>query len=177
MALQTIVSRNVDPLDSAVVTIGFMRGGSAFNVIPAEFILGGTVRAFRPAVRDLVEKRICEIAHGTAATFGATAEARYERGYPPTVNDATEAEFAAEVAAEVCGAAGVNRAHPPSMGGEDFSYFLNARPGAMLWLGNGTGEGGCYLHNPKYDFNDEAIPTGSSVFVRLAERFLAREGA
>jgi len=140
LALQTIVSRNVDPLDSAVVTIGFMRGGSAFNVIPADLTLGGTVRTFRPEVRDLIERRIGEIAHGTAATFGATADAPYHRGYPPTVNDATEAEFAAAVAAEVCGADAVSRTHPPSMGGEDFSYFLNARPGAMLWLGNGLGE-------------------------------------
>ena len=177
MALQTIVSRNIDPLDSAVVTIGFMRGGSAFNVIPAEFTLGGTVRTFRPAVRDLVERRIGEITHGTAATFGATAEVNYHRGYGPTVNDATEAEFAASVAAEVCGEEAVSRTLPLSMGAEDFSYFLNARPGAMLWLGNGPGEGGCYLHNPRYDFNDAAIPTGSSVFARLAERFLARDGA
>jgi amidohydrolase len=175
LALQTVVSRNLDPLDSAVLTIGFMRGGSAFNVIPDELVIGGTVRAFRPAVQDLIERRIGEIARGTAATFGATAEAKYIRGYPPTVNDATEAEFAAMVAAEVCGEDAVDRATPPSMGGEDFSYFLNARPGAMLWVGNGPGEGGCFLHNPKYDFNDSAIPTGVSVFVRLAERFLARD--
>jgi amidohydrolase len=177
LALQTVVSRNIDPLDSAVLTIGFMRGGSAHNVIPDELVIGGTVRAFRPAVQDLIERRIGEIARGTATTFGATAEANYMRGYPPTVNDATEAAFAATVAAEVCGEDAVDRATPPSMGGEDFSYFLNARPGAMLWLGNGPGEGGCFLHNPKYDFNDSAIPTGVSVFVRLAERFLAREEA
>ncbi len=174
LALQTIVSRNVDPIDSAVVTIGFMRGGTAFNVIPDEFLIGGTVRAFRTPVQDLIEKRIGEIAHGTAAVFGATAEAVYNRGYPPTVNDAAEAEFAALVAGEVCGSDRVDRTMPPTMGGEDFSYFLQQRPGAMLWLGNGPGEGGCYLHNPKYDFNDAAIPVGTSFLVRVAERFLAR---
>jgi len=175
LALQTVVSRNIDPLDSAVITIGFMKGGSAFNVIPDGLVMGGTVRAFRPAVQDLIERRIGEIARGTAATFGAAAAVEYRRGYPPTVNDPTEAEFVAMVAAEVCGAENVSRTTPPSMGGEDFSYFLNARPGAMLWLGNGPGEGGCFLHNPKYDFNDGAIPTGVSVLVRLAERFLARQ--
>jgi hippurate hydrolase len=127
-------------------------------------------------VQTLIERRIGEIARGTATTFGATAEAVYRRGYPPTVNDAVEAEFAASVAAEVCGSACVDRTVPASMGGEDFSFFLQKRPGAMLWLGNGPGEGGCYLHNPKYDFNDTAIPVGTSFLVRCAERFLAREG-
>ncbi|MBV8649827.1 MAG: amidohydrolase [Alphaproteobacteria bacterium] len=174
LALQTIVSRSIDPIDSAVVTIGFMNGGTAFNVIPDTLTMGGTVRAFRPEVQDLVEKRIGEIARGTAAVFGATAEYVYNRGYPPTVNDPAEAEFAAIVAGEVCGHACVDRNVAPTMGGEDFSFFLQKRPGAMLWLGNGPGEGGCYLHNPRYDFNDAAIPVGSSVLVRLAERFLAR---
>ena len=99
----------------------------------------------------------------------------YRRGYPPTVNHADEAEFAAEVAAEICGADRVDRNVAPSLGGEDFSYMLQARPGAMLWLGNGPGEGGCFLHNARYDFNDSAIPVGVSFFARLAERFLARE--
>ncbi len=175
LALQTIVSRNMDPIDNAIVTIGFMKGGSAYNVIPDELIIGGTARAFRPEVRDLIERRLGEIARGTAATFGATAEVDYKRNYPPTINDATEAAFAADVAAEICGEAAVDRDIRPSLGSEDFSYLLNARPGAMLWLGNGKGEGGCYLHNAKYDFNDSAIPTGVSFFVRLAERFLARE--
>jgi hippurate hydrolase len=175
LALQTVVSRNLDPLDSAVVTVGFMNGGSAFNVIPDTLAMGGTVRAFRSEVQDMVERRIGEIARGTAATFGASAEVEYRRGYPPTINDATEAAFAATVAAEICGEDKVDRTIPPGMAGEDFSYFLNARPGAMLWLGNGPGEGGCFLHNPKYDFNDHAMPTGVSVLVHLAERFLARE--
>jgi amidohydrolase len=173
MALQTIPSRNVDPVDSAVISIGFMRGGSAYNVIPDELHIGGTVRSFRPEVRDLLQRRIDEVTRGTAAVHGAEAELSYRRGYPSTVNHATEAEFAAEVAAEICGEAQVDRNVAPSLGGEDFSYMLQARPGAMLWLGNGPGAGGCLLHNARYDFNDAALPVGVSFFVRLAERFLA----
>jgi hippurate hydrolase len=175
LALQTIRSRNLDPIDSAVVSIGFVKGGSTYNVIPGELHIGGTARALRPEVRDLVERRIGELARGVAAMHGATAEYDYRRGYPPTVNHAAEAEFAAEVAAEVCGADRVDGNTEPSLGGEDFSYMLNARPGAMLWLGNGDGEGGCFLHNPRYDFNDAALPVGVSFFARLAERFLARQ--
>jgi amidohydrolase len=175
MALQTIVSRNIDPVDSSVISIGFMKGGSAYNVIPDELHIGGTVRSFRPEVRDLLERRMGEVARGTAAMHGATAEFDYRRGYPPTVNHASEAEFAADVAAEICGDGHVDRNIAPSLGGEDFSYMLLARPGAMLWLGNGPGEGGCFLHNARYDFNDSALPVGVSFFARLAERFLARE--
>jgi hippurate hydrolase len=175
MGLQTIVSRNVNPVDSAVITIGFMKGGSAYNVIPDELHIGGTVRSFRPEVRDLLERRMGEVAGGTAALHGASAELNYRRGYPPTINHASEAQFAADVAAEICGEAQVDRNVAPSLGGEDFSYMLLARPGAMLWLGNGPGEGGCFLHNARYDFNDSALPVGVSFFVRLAERFLALE--
>ncbi len=175
LALQTITSRNKDPIDTSVVSIGFMKGGSAYNVIPDELVIGGTARAFRPEVRDLIERRLGEIARGTAATFGGSAEISYRRGYPPTINDADETAFATSVAAEICGDDGVQRNYPPSMGSEDFSYFLEKRPGAMLWLGNGPGEGGCFLHNTKYDFNDSAIPTGVSFLARLAERYLGRE--
>ncbi|HZS84790.1 MAG TPA: M20 aminoacylase family protein [Stellaceae bacterium] len=174
LALQTITSRNKDPVETSVVSVGFMKGGSAFNVIPDELVIGGTARAFRPEVRDLIEKRLAEIAQGIASTFGGSAEIAYRRGYPPTINHADEAEFAAAVAAEICGEAGVRRNYPPSMGSEDFSYFLEQRPGAMLWVGNGPGEGGCFLHNARYDFNDSAIPTGVSFLARLAERYLAR---
>ncbi len=175
MALQTIPSRNVDPVESSVISIGFMRGGSAYNVIPDELHIGGTVRSFRPEVRDLLERRMGEVVHGTAAVHGATAEFTYRRGYPPTINHADEASFAADVAAEICGEERVERNVAPSLGGEDFSYMLQARPGAMLWLGNGAGEGGCMLHNARYDFNDSALPVGVSFFARLAERFLAAE--
>jgi amidohydrolase len=174
LALQTIPARNIDPIDSAVISVGFMRGGSAYNVIPDEVHIGGTVRSFRPEVQDLLERRMGEVARGIAVAHGATVEFDYRRGYPPTINHADEANFAADVAAEICGAEQVDRAVAPSLGGEDFSYMLQARPGAMLWLGNGPGEGGCFLHNSRYDFNDSALPYGVSFFCRLAERFLER---
>jgi amidohydrolase len=174
LALQTIPARNIDPIDSAVISVGFMRGGSAYNVIPDEVHIGGTVRSFRPEVQDLLDRRMGEVARGIAAAHGATVEFSYRRGYPPTVNHADEAKFAAEVAAEICGDDKVSTTIAPSMGGEDFSYMLLQRPGAMLWLGNGPGEGGCFLHNARYDFNDSALPYGVSFFARLAERFLER---
>ena len=174
LALQTIVSRTLDPLDSAVVSVGFVNGGSAYNVIPDSLHIGGTARSFRPEVRDLIERRLGEIAHGAAALHNARAEVEYRRNYPPTVNHAAETQFAAGVAAEICGQDNVIRNVAPSMGGEDFSFMLNARPGAMLWLGNGPGEDGCLLHNARYDFNDEALPIGASFLARLAERFLEK---
>ena len=137
LALQTIVSRTIDPLNSAVVSVGFMRGGSAYNAIPDGLHIGGTARSFRPEVQDAIERRVGEIARGAALVHGAAAEADYRRSYPPTVNHAAETEFAAEVAAEICGPDQVLRNVAPSMGGEDFSFMLNRRPGAMLWLGNG----------------------------------------
>jgi amidohydrolase len=174
LALQTIVSRTLDPLDSAVVSVGFVNGGSAYNVIPDTLHIGGTARSFRPEVRDLIERRLGEIACGAAALHNARAEVEYRRNYPPTVNHAAETEFAAGIAAEICGQDNVIRNVAPSIGGEDFSFMLNARPGAMLWLGNGPGEDGCLLHNARYDFNDEALPIGASFLARLAERFLEK---
>ena len=177
LALQTITSRNVDPLDAAVVSVGFMNGGKAYNVIPDDLHIGGTTRSFRPEVRDLIEARLGEIARGVAALHGAGAEAEYRRNYPPTINHQAETEFAAEVAAEICGPDQVIRDVAPSMGAEDFSFMLNACPGAMLWLGNGPGEDGCFLHNARYDFNDAALPIGVSFLALLAERFLERRRA
>jgi amidohydrolase len=174
LALQTIVSRTVDPLDSAVVSVGFVRGGSAYNVIPDGLHIGGTARSFRPEVQAAIERRIGEVARGAALVHGAATEVSYRRSYPPTINHPAETEFAAEVAAEVCGPDRVLRNVAPSMGGEDFSFMLNKRPGTMLWLGNGPGEGDCFLHNAHYDFNDEALPVGVSFLARLAERFLER---
>jgi amidohydrolase len=174
LALQTIVSRTVDPLESAVVSIGFVRGGSAYNAIPDGLHIGGTARSFHPEVQAAIERRIGEVARGAALVHGAAAEVSYRRSYPPTINHPAETEFAAEVAAEVCGPDRVLRNVAPSMGGEDFSFMLNKRPGAMLWLGNGPGEGDCFLHNAHYDFNDEALPVGVSFLARLAERFLER---
>ena len=177
LALQTITSRNVDPLDAAVVSVGFIKGGAAYNVIPDDLHIGGTARSFRPEVRDLIEARLGEIARGVATLHGASAEAEYRRNYPPTINHQAETEFAAEVAAEICGPDQVIRDVAPSMGAEDFSFMLNACPGAMLWLGNGPGEDGCFLHNARYDFNDAALPVGVSFLARLAERFLEKRRA
>ncbi len=177
LALQTITSRNLDPLDAAVVSVGFIKGGAAYNVIPDDLHIGGTTRSFRPEVRDLIEARLGEIARGVAALHGASAGVEYRRNYPPTINHQAETEFAAEVAAEICGPDHVIRDVAPSMGAEDFSFMLNACPGAMLWLGNGLGEDGCFLHNARYDFNDAALPIGVSFLARLAERFLEKRHA
>ena len=176
LALQTIVSRNIDPVESAVVTVGFMKGGTTYNVIPDALHIGRTARSFRPEVRDLLERRLGELARGIAAAHGAAATLDYRRRYPPTVNHEAEVAFAVDVAAEICGAGNVSSNYPASMGAEDFSYMLSARPGAMLWLGNGPGEDGCRLHSPRYDFNDQAIAIGASYLARLTERFLARSG-
>ena len=161
-ALQTIVSRTVDPLNSAVVSIGFMRGGSAYNAIPDGLHIGGTARSFRPHVQDAIERRLGDIARGAALAHGAVAELSYRRSYPPTINHPAETDFAAQVAAEICGPDQVLRNIEPSMGGEDFSFMLNRRPGAMLWLGNGPREGDCFLHNARYDLNDEQYRSASA---------------
>jgi hippurate hydrolase len=171
LAIQTIVSRNLNPVESAVVTIGFMNGGSAYNVIPGAVNIGGTARSFRPEVRDLIERRLDELARGVAAAHGSAATLDYRRGSPPTINHEAEVAFAAEVAAEICDRDNVSINHVASMGAEDFSFMLNVRPGAMLWLGNGPSAG---VHSRDYDFNDEALPIGASFFARLAERFLGR---
>ncbi|RME17291.1 MAG: amidohydrolase [Alphaproteobacteria bacterium] len=165
-ALPTIVSRNAPARDDLVISVTMLNAGSADNVIPATAFVGGTVRTFAPELRDLVERRMGEIVAGTAAAFGVRAELDYERGYPPTVNDAGAVEKAARVAAEVAGAEAVDTHRPREMGAEDFSYMLAARPGAFLFIGNGEGPG---VHHPEYDFNDEIAPVGASFFARLVE--------
>jgi len=172
MALQTIVSRNIDPIDSGVVTVGFFHAGSAYNVIPGDAHIGGTTRTTTPANRELVKRRIDEICEGAARMHGVKIEVEHKPGYPPTVNDVEQARFAADVAAGVCGEHAVQDNTRPSMGAEDFSYMLEKVPGAMVWLGNGGGPGTVSLHNSRYDFNDMAIPFGVSFFVRTVERFL-----
>jgi amidohydrolase len=168
--LQSIVSRNVDALESAVVSITALQAGNTGNVIPQAGLMMGTARTFSPAVRDLVEKRVKEIAEGTAALYGATVKVTYERGYPVTRNHADQTEFAMAVASEVVGKDRVDTTVPPMMGAEDFSYMLEARPGAFVFIGNGNSAG---LHNPSYDFNDEALPVGSSFLARIVEKALA----
>lgn len=168
-ALQTIVSRNLDPLDNAVLSVTMIEAGEADNVISQSAKITGTVRTLDGAVQDFIEARLNEIVPQFALSFGATAEIRYARGYPVTVNSEREARFAADVAAEISGEERVDRDVAPSMGGEDFSFMLNERPGAYIFVGNGDSS---ELHTDTYDFNDEAIPVGTSYWVRLAERAL-----
>jgi len=177
-ALQSVASRNVSPVDSVVVSICSMQTSQlgAFNVIPEFVRLIGTVRTFRPETRDLAQARIREITASIAQAFGASAELQYSRGYPATVNTAREAEFAARVGERIFGASNVRRDLEPTMGGEDFSYMLQARPGAYVWLGQGGGPGGCFLHNPGYDFNDDVIPLGAGYLAALVEESLPIQG-
>jgi amidohydrolase len=165
-AIQTILSRNVHPLDEAVVSVTQIHTGTASNIIPETAMFCATIRSFRPEVRDLLKKRFYEIVQGHAAAYGVTAEIDYDWGYPATVNDPEEAAFAASVAASVVGEAAVDANAPREMGSEDFSYMLEVRPGAYLFMGTGPGAG---LHHPAYDFNDEAAPIGASFFARLVE--------
>jgi hippurate hydrolase len=168
-AVQQIVARNVDPLKSAVISITCFNAGFTDNVIPQTAKLVGTVRSLDPGVRDLLERRLKEVAPAAAAAYGATARVTYRREYPVTVNHPRETAFAAEVAREVVGAALVDADRPPEMGAEDFSFMLERRPGAMIFVGNGDS---ALLHHPAYDFDDAAIPAGSSYWVRLVERAL-----
>ncbi|MET0258942.1 MAG: M20 aminoacylase family protein [Methylobacterium sp.] len=170
IALQSLVSRETDPLGSLVVSVTTTHGGTASNVIPDEVVLGGTVRTLTNERRDHAERRLAEIAQATAALFGGSAAVDYRRGYPVTVNHVDETAFALSAARRVAGDAGVNDNSPPVMGAEDFSYMLESRPGAFIFIGNGdTAE----VHNSSYDFNDEAIPHGVSYWVMLVETALA----
>jgi hippurate hydrolase len=171
-AAQSIVARNVSPLDTAVISLCAMHAGNlaAMSVIPREARLVGTVRTFRPQTQDAIERRLNDLVHSIAGAFGATAQLKYERAYPATVNTEREAEFAARVADMLVGADNVVRDLEPSMGSEDFSFMLQRRPGAYARLGQGGAEGGCFLHNSRYDFNDEVIPLGAGYLAALAEQ-------
>ncbi|RYH61193.1 MAG: amidohydrolase [Alcaligenaceae bacterium] len=173
-ALQSVVSRNVNPLDSAVVSIGSMQAGNpgAMSVIPSEARLVGTVRTFRRSVQEQVEQRMREVAQGVAQAFGASAEMNYDRLFPATLNTPQHAHLVADIATELLGREHVIRDLTPSMGSEDFSFMLQQRPGAYFRLGQGGAESGCVLHNSRFDFNDEVIPLGSAMFCALAERGL-----
>ena len=176
MALQTIVSRNVPPLDMAIITVGAFHAGSAANVIPQQAELKLTVRALRPQVREQLKQRITEVARAQAAVFGATVDIDYQWRYPVLVNDVESTAFARQVALDWVGEAGIMPPLQPLTGSEDFSFFLEKCKGSYLLLGNGVGqgagEGGCMVHHPAYDFNDRCLGTGASYWVRLAEAFL-----
>ncbi|MVT00413.1 M20 aminoacylase family protein [Devosia marina] len=168
-ALQTIVSRNLDPLQSAVLSVTMVEAGEADNVISRTAKITGTVRTLDGGVQDFIEARLAEFVPQFARSFGAEASVRYARGYPVTVNAPEQTQFAASVAREIVGSAQVDADAEPSMGGEDFSFMLNERPGAYIFLGNGDST---ELHTDTYDFNDEAIPVGVSYWVRLVEKAL-----
>jgi hippurate hydrolase len=167
--IQSIVSRNVDPLNAAVISICVFQAGSTDNVIPQTALLRGTARSLTPDVRDLLEKRLHEVVTATAQLYGATAKLTYRRDYPVTRNHDRQAAFAASIAAQVVGRERVDDQVAPVMGAEDFSFMLEARPGAFIFVGNGDSAG---LHHPAYDFNDEAIPIGASYWVKLVETAL-----
>lgn len=171
-ALQTIVSRGINPIDTAVVSVTKFHGGDTWNVLPETVTIGGTVRAFSPAVQDTVEVAMRQHAAAVEQGFGVEIDVRYDRRYPPTVNSVDEAAFAADALEAVFGAENVDRNARPLMAAEDFAFMLQAKPGAYVWLGNGVREGGCMVHNPGYDFNDAIIPLGASCWVHLARRFL-----
>ncbi len=171
-AVQSVVARNVSPIDTAVVSLCAMQAGNpgAMSVIPAHAKLVGTVRTFRPATQDMIEKRLIELVRSIGLAFGAHATLKYERIYPATVNHEGPAAFAMEVAEALVGTKNVVRNLDPSMGSEDFSFMLQARPGAFARLGQGGAEGGGFLHSSRYDFNDEVIPLGAGYLAALAEK-------
>ena len=170
-AVQSIVSRNVKPIDDAVVSLCAMQAGDlgAMSVVPGKATLVGTVRTFNPDVQELVERRLHELCSAIALGFGASATVTFDRVYPATINTLDEAVFAGDVAESIVGAGNLVRNMEPSMGAEDFSFMLQAKPGAYLRLGQG-GEGSCFLHNSRYDFNDDVLPLGSALHASLAEQ-------
>jgi hippurate hydrolase len=170
LALQSIVARNVDPREAAVVSVGAIHGGEASNVIPDSVDLSLTIRSFDPAVRDRLEARVRAITLGLAAGYGARAELRYRRGMPALVNHAAETAFARDVAHAAFGPAGIETDFQPRMASEDFAYLLQARPGSFLFVGNGDS---APLHSPLYDFDDAIIAPAASLWVSLARSFLA----
>jgi len=171
--VQSIVARNIDPLDAAVVSICTFQAGSADNIIPQTARLRGTVRSLRPEVRDLLGRRVPEVVEATARAYGAKAKVDLRRGYPVLRNHERETAFAASIAGQIAGPEHVDTAMAPVMGGEDFSYMLEARPGAFIFVGNGATAG---LHHQSYNFNDEVIPIGTSYWVRLVETAMAGRG-
>jgi hippurate hydrolase len=172
-ALQTIVARNLHPLDAGVVSVTQVHGGDTWNVIPQDVVLRGTVRSFKGDVQDLIEQRMRTIVAGAAEMFEMSATVRYERRYPATVNSPEETRHAIAAASAVVGAARVDTDPMPNMGSEDFAFMLQEKPGCYVWLGAGRGAGTPGLHNPQYDFNDDALAIGASYWVTLARQQLA----
>ena len=172
LALQTVVSRNVAPLDMAIITVGAIHAGEAANVIPDSAVMRLSVRALKPEVRGYLMNRIADVVTAQAAVYGASAEIGEAGGYPVLVNDDEMTHFARHVALEWLGEDGLLSNLQPLTGSEDFAFFLEKCPGSYLIVGNGDGEGGCMVHNPGYDFNDAILATGAGYWIRLVERFL-----
>jgi hippurate hydrolase len=173
-ALQTIVSRSIETFKGGVVSIGSISGGDAYNVLPEVVTMKGTARWFQPEVGDLIESSMHRLVNGIAESFGATAELRYQRHAPSTVNDAEATALAVDAARAVAGADGVKELRTPTMGGEDFAFMLNAKQGSYLMLGSARGSDDPSLHHPKYDFNDDILPIGASWWATLVEQQLAK---
>jgi len=173
-ALQTIASRNVDPVESAVVSVTQIHAGDTWNVMPDAAVLRGTARAFRPEIQDLIERRLREHCAGIAAGYAVQVKVRYERRYPPLINAARETETCKSVMQAMVGSDNVLQV-PPTMGSEDFAFMLQAKAGCYVFVGNGPGEGGCMLHNARYDFNDKILPLGAGYWANLVEHTLAAE--
>tara|TARA_B100001146_G_scaffold212797_1_gene212533 strand:- start:231 stop:1409 length:1179 start_codon:yes stop_codon:yes gene_type:complete len=172
-AIQTIISRSTDPVDKALISITKIHGGTAYNVIDDEVKLSGTIRTFKPETRSFIEKRIEEIANGIAKAHGAEANIEFDliNKYPPTINSKKESEFAAKIAKQMVGEENVNTDIDPSMGGEDFSYLLNKKPGSYLYIGQGDENHKAHLHTTKYDFNDNLLPIGVNYWVNLVKEY------
>ena len=174
VGLQAIVSREIDPVEGVVITITEISAGTgAPNTIPTQAIMRGTARVLSPAVRDTIEGRLRRVVNGVVSAFRANAEISYRQNYPPTITDPVHTKTAVGVAAEIAGTGKVNANYKPNMASEDFSFMLQKKPGAYIFIGNGPEEGGNLLHNPRYDFNDEILPFGSSYWSRLVETVLA----
>lgn len=171
--LQTIPGRSINPLDGAVVSVTQIHGGDTWNVIPETIVIRGTARSFRPEVQAVIERRLATLVEHSAAAHDCMGDLRYERRYPATINTPSETALAATAAAKVVGEAAIDHAPTPSMASEDFAFMLGEKPGCYVWLGNGPTEGGCLLHNPAYDFNDDAAPIGASWWVQLVRTVLA----
>jgi amidohydrolase len=183
-AFQTVISRNKKPIDTAVISVTMIHAGEATNVVPNYVTIEGTVRTFSDEVTDMIEARMRKLTEHTASAFECSAEFEFSRNYPATVNHAAEANFAHKVLAEMLGEDNA-LVQEPTMGAEDFSFFLQVKPGAYIFLANGDGShrdaghglGPCMLHNPSYDFNDDLIPIGGSFWVNLVERWFAEQHA
>ena len=176
MALQTMVSRQINPLEPSVLSVTQVHAGEAYNVIPDTAVIRGCTRCFSTKIQQQLEDGIAKISEQIAGSLGATVNVTYERRYPPTVNAVRETGDAIQAAAETVGMNNVNTSPTPSMGSEDFAYMLLAKPGSYIWIGNGRGEGSCMIHNPGYDFNDDILPIGASYWAHLSQSLLATEG-